>query len=177
MSSNYACGDAPWFECRISATYNDLVACQLMAPSIKFHHLHCGRISSWVSYDANFKSTGYLVGVVVAPQLGLYQEGRVTTSKGRELELTPIAQVLEELQTSDYKNETDMIMALKSHQQMLLEFAPVSWKLPEEEWMDTHPLEEFAEAGKSIKTRLLRAGKAPRGKLLSSQELKSRDKT
>ncbi|EFJ13735.1 hypothetical protein SELMODRAFT_424231 [Selaginella moellendorffii] len=120
-----------------------------------------------------FKSTGYLGGVVVAPQLGLYQEGRVTTSKCRELELTPIAEVLEELQTSDYKNETDMIMALKSHQQMLLEFAPVSWKLPEEEWMDTHPLEEFAEAAKSIKTRPLRAGKAPRGKLLSRQELKA----
>ncbi|EFJ29172.1 hypothetical protein SELMODRAFT_410761 [Selaginella moellendorffii] len=72
--------------------------------------------------------------------LGQYQEA-VTTSKGRELELVPIAEMLEEMGKSNYKSETDMMMALESCEQMLVDFAPVTWKTPEEEWMDNHPLE------------------------------------
>ncbi|EFJ13734.1 hypothetical protein SELMODRAFT_424230 [Selaginella moellendorffii] len=69
-----------------------------------------------------FLSTGFLVGVVVAPQLG-------------ELELVPIAEVLEKMGKSNYKSylerETDMMMALESCEQMLVEFSPITWKTPE----------------------------------------------
>ncbi|EFJ20822.1 hypothetical protein SELMODRAFT_417858 [Selaginella moellendorffii] len=207
--------DAPWFECKISATYNDSVAClEPVDGSLNLSFDTCMCAEKWrcelkylvtvSSYSVwpdlimgvvvgegvmmpcstvtergapVFLSCGYLAGVVVAPQLGRYHKGGVRTSKGREVELAPIAKVLEELGKSKYKSylegETDMIMVLKSRQQMLVEFAPISWKLPEQEWKDNHPLEEFAEAAKSVKGRPLIPGKAPRGKLRTREESKA----